>query len=75
METPNIGVGQTYDIVFVPPSPGKWLLHCCIFSHSETAHGMQGMVTYLDVTGVAPISPYRRCLVRRRFLVSRKCPA
>lgn len=51
MDTLNTGVGQTYDIVFVPSNPGKWLLHCHIFSHSETASGMQGMVTYLDVTG------------------------
>jgi len=51
MDTVNTGVGQTYDIVFVPPSPGKWLLHCHIFSHSETPTGMKGMVTYLDVTG------------------------
>ena len=49
MDTLNTGVGQTYDIVFVPPKPGKWLLHCHIFSHSEASHGMQGMVTYLDV--------------------------
>lgn len=49
MDTLNTGVGQTYDIIFVPPSPGKWLLHCHIFSHSEASHGMQGMVTYLDV--------------------------
>lgn len=49
MDTLNTGVGQTYDIVFVPPKPGKWLLHCHIFSHSEATHGMQGMVTYLDV--------------------------
>ncbi len=50
MDTVNTGVGQTYDILFVPPSPGKWLLHCHIFSHSEASHGMQGMVTYLDVS-------------------------
>lgn len=49
MDTVNTGPGQTYDIVFVPPSPGKWLIHCHIFSHSETPTGMRGMVTYLDV--------------------------
>lgn len=49
MDTVNTGPGQTYDIVFVPPSPGKWLLHCHIFSHSETPDGMKGMATYLDV--------------------------
>ncbi|MGQ0774708.1 MAG: multicopper oxidase family protein [Pseudonocardiales bacterium] len=49
MDTVTAGPGQTYDIVFVPPSPGKWLLHCHIFSHSETPTGMEGMVTYLDV--------------------------
>lgn len=54
MDTLNTGVGQTYDILFIPTRPGKWLLHCHIFSHSEAAHGMQGMVTYLDVApGVA----------------------
>lgn len=49
MDTVNTGVGQTYDAVFIPPSAGKWLLHCHIFSHSEINHGMQGIVTYLDV--------------------------
>ncbi len=49
MDTVNTGPGQTYDLVFIPPKPGKWLVHCHIFSHSETATGMQGMVTYLDV--------------------------
>jgi hypothetical protein len=49
MDTVATGVGQTYDFIFVPPYPGKWLLHCHIFSHSETPAGMQGMVTYLDV--------------------------
>ncbi|MGH3941965.1 MAG: multicopper oxidase domain-containing protein [Pseudonocardiaceae bacterium] len=58
MDTVNAGPGQTYDIVFVPPSPGKWLLHCHIFSHSETPTGMKGMVTYLDVEpGSAPLLP------------------
>ncbi|MGH3913558.1 MAG: multicopper oxidase family protein [Pseudonocardiaceae bacterium] len=49
MDTVTASPGQTYDFVFVPPSPGKWLLHCHIFSHSETPEGMKGMVTYLDV--------------------------
>lgn len=57
MDTVNTGVGQTYDILFVPPSPGKWLLHCHIFSHSEASHGMQGMVTYLDVAGGSAEAP------------------
>ena len=49
MDTVNVGVGQTYDIVFVPKNPGKWMLHCHIFSHSETPQGMAGLVTILQV--------------------------
>jgi FtsP/CotA-like multicopper oxidase with cupredoxin domain len=49
MDTLVVGVGQTYDIVVVPRRPGKWLIHCHIFSHSESAHGMLGLVTTLNV--------------------------
>lgn len=61
MDTLIVGVGQTYDIIVVPRRPGKWLVHCHIFSHSEGPHGMAGLVTYLDVkpsnTGYVPL-PY-----------------
>jgi FtsP/CotA-like multicopper oxidase with cupredoxin domain len=49
MDTLIVGVGQTYDIVVVPRRTGKWLIHCHIFSHSESSHGMMGLVTTLDV--------------------------
>jgi plastocyanin len=49
MDTLLVGVGQTYDIIVVPRRPGKWLVHCHIFSHSESASGMMGLVTVLDV--------------------------
>lgn len=50
VDTLNVGVGQTYDIVFQPKEPGKWLMHCHIFSHSEGPDGMIGLVTIVDVT-------------------------
>ncbi|GLW26647.1 hypothetical protein DI270_029395 [Microbispora triticiradicis] len=50
VDTLNVGVGQTYDIVFQPKEPGKWLLHCHIFSHSEGPNGMLGLVTIINVT-------------------------
>ena len=49
MDTLTICPGQTFDIIWIPSTPGKWMLHCHIFSHSETANGMQGMVTIMDV--------------------------
>lgn len=48
-DTINVGVGQTYDILFTPREPGHWLFHCHIFSHSETANGMTGLVTTVEV--------------------------
>jgi len=48
-DTVGIAPGQTFDIVWTPQEPGKWMLHCHIFSHSETANGMQGMVTIVNV--------------------------
>ncbi|WP_225978694.1 multicopper oxidase domain-containing protein [Gandjariella thermophila] len=53
MDTVNVGVGQTYDIIFVPQNPGKWMIHCHIFSHSESAQGMTGLVTILQVDPAA----------------------
>jgi FtsP/CotA-like multicopper oxidase with cupredoxin domain len=49
MDTLTVAAGQTFDIIFVPTMPGKWLLHCHRFSHSETPKGMSGLVTILDV--------------------------
>lgn len=55
MDTLTVAPGQTFDIVVTPRRPGKWLVHCHIFSHSETKHGMQGLVTMLDVApGLQP---------------------
>ena len=49
MDTVLVGVGQTYDIVYTPTVVGKWMLHCHIFSHSETSEGMSGLVSILYV--------------------------
>jgi hypothetical protein len=49
MDTVLVGVGQTFDIIFVPRNPGKWMIHCHIFSHSETPQGMAGLVSILEV--------------------------
>lgn len=55
MDTLTVAPGQTFDIVVTPRRTGKWLVHCHIFSHSETKHGMQGLVTILDVApGLLP---------------------
>lgn len=58
MDTLTISPGQTFDLVAELPNPGEWLLHCHIFAHSHDTsddpsgdhHGMNGMVTILDVT-------------------------
>jgi FtsP/CotA-like multicopper oxidase with cupredoxin domain len=49
MDTITLGVGQTYDLIWVPVRTGKWMIHCHIFSHSETPNGMTGMVTVANV--------------------------
>ncbi|MFE0325201.1 multicopper oxidase family protein [Streptomyces sp. NPDC003753] len=49
MDTLNVGVGQTYDIVWTPTKVGKWMIHCHIFSHSENADGMAGLVSIIQV--------------------------
>jgi FtsP/CotA-like multicopper oxidase with cupredoxin domain len=49
MDTLNVGVGQTYDIVWTPTRTGKWMIHCHIFSHSETHEGMTGLVSIFQV--------------------------
>ncbi|WAL65433.1 multicopper oxidase domain-containing protein [Amycolatopsis cynarae] len=49
MDTITLGIGQTYDLIWVPTTPGKWMIHCHVFSHSETMSGMTGMVTIANV--------------------------
>lgn len=49
MDTILVGVGQTYDIVWTPTRVGKWMIHCHIFSHAETHHGMAGLVSIFNV--------------------------
>jgi FtsP/CotA-like multicopper oxidase with cupredoxin domain len=49
MDTVTVGIGQTYDLIWVPVRTGKWMIHCHVFSHSEVASGMTGMVTIADV--------------------------
>jgi FtsP/CotA-like multicopper oxidase with cupredoxin domain len=48
-DTVLLGIGQTYDLIWVPTRVGHWMIHCHIFSHSETKNGMTGMVTLMDV--------------------------
>ncbi|MFC4004572.1 multicopper oxidase family protein [Prauserella oleivorans] len=49
MDTITVSVGQTYDVIWVPTRPGKWMIHCHVFSHSETPNGMQGMVSIANI--------------------------
>ncbi|MGH2770787.1 MAG: multicopper oxidase domain-containing protein, partial [Actinomycetota bacterium] len=61
MDTLLVSPGQTFDILVVPQTAGRWLLHCHIFAHSETDRGMKGLVTTLDVEKSSlPISPLDR---------------
>ena len=55
-DTQLLGIGQTFDLLWVPTRVGAWMLHCHIFSHSETAAGMTGMVTLIDVADANPIT-------------------
>ncbi len=55
-DTQLLGIGQTFDIIWVPTRPGPWMLHCHIFSHSETSAGMTGMVTLVDVAEANPVT-------------------
>jgi plastocyanin len=50
VDTLSVAPGQTFDILARPTRPGPWMLHCHIFSHSEDADGMTGLVTTLQVT-------------------------
>ncbi|RSM50774.1 copper oxidase [Amycolatopsis balhimycina DSM 5908] len=49
MDTVTLGIGQTFDLIWVPVRTGKWMIHCHVFSHSEVSTGMTGMVTIADV--------------------------
>ncbi|WP_344600779.1 multicopper oxidase family protein [Sporichthya brevicatena] len=55
-DTVVLGVGQTYDLLWVPTRTGAWMMHCHIFSHSETAAGMTGMATLFDVAEANPVT-------------------
>ena len=55
-DTVVLGVGQTYDLLWVPTRTGAWMIHCHIFSHSETAAGMTGMATLIDVAEANPVT-------------------
>jgi FtsP/CotA-like multicopper oxidase with cupredoxin domain len=48
-DTVVLGVGQTYDLIWVPTRVGHWMIHCHIFAHSEGKRGMTGMVSFFDV--------------------------
>jgi FtsP/CotA-like multicopper oxidase with cupredoxin domain len=55
-DTQLLGIGQTFDLIWVPTRTGAWMLHCHIFSHSETSAGMTGMVTLIDVAEANPVT-------------------
>jgi FtsP/CotA-like multicopper oxidase with cupredoxin domain len=55
-DTQLLGIGQTFDLIWVPTRVGHWMLHCHIFSHSETMAGMTGMVTLIDVADANPVT-------------------
>jgi FtsP/CotA-like multicopper oxidase with cupredoxin domain len=69
-DTVVLGVGQTYDLIFVPTRVGAWMIHCHIFQHSESKRGMMGMVTFFDVypanEAVAPAAPGAGDVTRER---------
>ncbi|MGH9022368.1 MAG: multicopper oxidase family protein [Acidimicrobiia bacterium] len=51
MDTLLVSTAQTFDIVTTALAPGRWLLHCHIFSHMHKSdeHDMTGLVTLFDV--------------------------
>ena len=59
MDTLTIAPGQTFDLLFSEPYPGKWVLHCHMFVHShmtDDVHppgesGMNGITAIVNVTG------------------------
>ena len=55
-DTIVLGVGQTYDLIWVPTRVGYWMIHCHIFAHSETKSGMTGMVTLMDVSPATAVT-------------------
>jgi FtsP/CotA-like multicopper oxidase with cupredoxin domain len=57
MDTLLVSPGQTFDVLVVPQTPGRWLVHCHIFSHSEGDMGMTGLVTTLDVADAGAPAP------------------
>ncbi|WP_245541674.1 multicopper oxidase family protein [Sporichthya polymorpha] len=58
-DTLLLGIGQTFDLVWVPTREGAWMMHCHIFSHSETKAGMTGMATLFDVAPANPVTAPR----------------
>jgi FtsP/CotA-like multicopper oxidase with cupredoxin domain len=69
-DTIVLGVGQTFDLIWIPTRVGHWMIHCHIFQHSETKRGMTGMVTFFDVYpadgAVAPAIPHTGDVTRNR---------
>ncbi|MEP7324962.1 MAG: multicopper oxidase domain-containing protein [Gemmatimonadota bacterium] len=48
-DTLNIAPGERWDVLVRATNPGTWGFHCHILPHSESEHGMYGMVTALIV--------------------------
>lgn len=49
VNTLNVSPGQTFTVLVHATNPGIWAWHCHIFPHSETAQGMFGLFTELDI--------------------------
>jgi FtsP/CotA-like multicopper oxidase with cupredoxin domain len=48
-DTLDIAPGQRWDVLVKCDAPGIWAYHCHILTHSESSHGMFGMVTALII--------------------------
>ena len=53
-DTPNVGPGERYDVIWEALEPGKWLLHCHINHHTTNDNredqGGGGLMMILNVT-------------------------
>jgi FtsP/CotA-like multicopper oxidase with cupredoxin domain len=49
-DTLNVALGERYDAIVNCTNPGTWAFHCHILPHTESEHGMFGMVTALVVS-------------------------
>ena len=52
-DTLNVAPGERWDVLVKATNPGTWAFHCHILPHTESQHGMFGMVTALVVQPAA----------------------